>query len=103
MLSSKEKDGEGKVSKTDQAKQLLTQYGSAYLITSTSFAIVSFTLCYLAVDSGESHTWGQSSRYSAFISTSRAQRHQEQGPAALSALQRPSSATLCHNDSSSPL
>ncbi len=50
MLTSK--DEPGKVSRTQQAKQLLAQYGSAYLITSISFAIVSFALCYLAVDSG---------------------------------------------------
>lgn len=45
------KDKNGK-SSADQAKQLLTQYGSAYLITSISFALVSFTLCYLTVDAG---------------------------------------------------
>ncbi|KAG2494500.1 hypothetical protein HYH03_007269 [Edaphochlamys debaryana] len=45
-------DEAGKPSRTEQAKQLLQQYGSAYLITSISFAIVSFTACYLAVDSG---------------------------------------------------
>ena len=55
MLSSKDDEGEGKVSKTDQAKQLLAQYGSAYLITSISFAIVSFAICYFAVNSGG---WG---------------------------------------------
>ncbi|PNH08018.1 hypothetical protein TSOC_005471, partial [Tetrabaena socialis] len=46
------KDGEGKLSRTEQAKQLLTQYGSAYLITSISFALVSFAACYFAVDAG---------------------------------------------------
>ncbi|GLC43735.1 hypothetical protein PLESTB_000902800 [Pleodorina starrii] len=46
------KDGEGKLSSTEQAKRLLTQYGSAYLITSISFAIVSFAACYFAVDAG---------------------------------------------------
>jgi len=34
------------------AKELLKKYGSAYLITSISFAIVSFALCYLLVDIG---------------------------------------------------
>ncbi|KXZ56048.1 hypothetical protein GPECTOR_2g1600 [Gonium pectorale] len=43
---------DGKKSSTEQAKQLLAQYGSAYLITSISFAIVSFAACYFAVDSG---------------------------------------------------
>eukprot|EP00955_Chlamydomonas_euryale_P047072 353578-Chlamydomonas_euryale.AAC.16 len=49
------KDGKDGASKADQAKQLLAQYGSAYLITSISLAIVSFTACYFAVDSGG---WG---------------------------------------------
>lgn len=40
------------VSRTEQAKQLLTQYGSAYLLTSISFAIVSFACCYAAVNAG---------------------------------------------------
>ena len=35
-----------------QAKDLLARYGSAYLITSISFAIVSFAACYAAVDAG---------------------------------------------------
>jgi Protein of unknown function (DUF1279) len=34
------------------AKELLKRYGAAYLITSISFALVSFALCYLAVDQG---------------------------------------------------
>ena len=35
-----------------QAKDLLKRYGSAYLITSISFALVSMAACYLAVDAG---------------------------------------------------
>jgi hypothetical protein len=50
VFSSKEQDG--KVSKTDQAKDLLARYGSAYLITSISFAIVSFGTCYTLVNAG---------------------------------------------------
>mmetsp|Transcript_1321 Transcript_1321/g.2115 ORF Transcript_1321/g.2115 Transcript_1321/m.2115 type:complete len:175 (-) Transcript_1321:39-563(-) len=46
------KDESGKPSRTEQAKQLLTQYGSAYLITSISFAIVSFAICFAAVSAG---------------------------------------------------
>ncbi|KAI3434707.1 hypothetical protein D9Q98_002768 [Chlorella vulgaris] len=38
--------------KGQEAKALLARYGSAYLITSISFAIVSMTACYLAVDAG---------------------------------------------------
>jgi hypothetical protein len=43
---------DGKASRQDQVKQLLAQYGSAYLITSISFALVSFGLCYAAVNAG---------------------------------------------------
>lgn len=43
---------EGGKSKGQQAKELLTRYGSAYLITSISFALVSFTLCYALINSG---------------------------------------------------
>jgi hypothetical protein len=45
------KDNSGK-SKGQQAKDLLTRYGSAYLITSISFAIVSFGICYALVNAG---------------------------------------------------
>lgn len=38
--------------KGDQAKDLLKKYGSAYLITSISFAIVSFAACYALVNAG---------------------------------------------------
>lgn len=34
------------------AGDLLKRYGGAYLLTSTSLALVSFSLCYLAVDNG---------------------------------------------------
>eukprot|EP00884_Botryococcus_braunii_P013017 jgi/Botrbrau1/21716/Bobra.43_1s0111.2 len=40
------------VSRTDQAKDLLKTYGSAYLLTSISFAIVSFAACYALVSAG---------------------------------------------------
>jgi hypothetical protein len=36
-----------------QAKDLLKRYGSAYLITSISFAVVSFSTCYALVSAGE--------------------------------------------------
>lgn len=39
-------------SKAAQAKDLLKTYGSAYLLTSISFAIVSFAACYAAVSAG---------------------------------------------------
>ena len=48
------KDDKGTKTKGQQAKELLTRYGSAYLITSISFAIVSFTLCYALISSGVS-------------------------------------------------
>lgn len=46
-----DKDADGR-SKGEQAKQLLKRYGSAYLITSISFAIVSFAACYALVNAG---------------------------------------------------
>ena len=48
------KDGKDSGSKTDQAKQLLAKYGSAYLVTSISLASVSFAICYFAVTAGAS-------------------------------------------------
>uniref|UniRef100_A0A061R5E1 Protein fam210b-like n=1 Tax=Tetraselmis sp. GSL018 TaxID=582737 RepID=A0A061R5E1_9CHLO len=38
--------------KATDAKELLKRYGSAYLITSISFAIVSYAICYVLVDQG---------------------------------------------------
>ena len=49
------KDQPGK-SGGQTAKELLAKYGSAYLITSISFAIVSFAICYFLVDFGK--IWG---------------------------------------------
>lgn len=49
VFAGKNSDGQ---SKGEQAKQLLKRYGSAYLITSISFAIVSFTACYALVSAG---------------------------------------------------
>lgn len=40
------------MSNADKAKELLKKYGSAYLITSISFAIVSFAVCYALVSAG---------------------------------------------------
>lgn len=40
------------LSKTAQAKALLKTYGSAYLLTSISFAVVSFGACYALVSAG---------------------------------------------------
>lgn len=45
-------EAEGGLSRTEQAKRLLAKYGSAYLLTSISFAIVSFSACYAAVSAG---------------------------------------------------
>lgn len=50
-LTSKESGAPGK-SRGEQAKELLKKYGSAYLITSISFAIVSFAACYALVSAG---------------------------------------------------
>jgi len=46
------KGGSDAVSKGQQAKDLLKTYGSAYLLTSVSFAIVSFAACYTLVSAG---------------------------------------------------
>ena len=51
MFTSKDENGDG-ISKGEQAKQLLKRYGSAYLVTSISFAIVSFAACYALVNAG---------------------------------------------------
>lgn len=46
-------DGEGgAAAATTTAKDLLKQYGSAYLITSISLSLVSFGVCYVAVSNG---------------------------------------------------
>ena len=46
-------DGEdGQPTAMATAGDLLKRYGGAYLLTSTSLAVVSFSLCYLAVDNG---------------------------------------------------
>ncbi|XP_010417880.1 PREDICTED: uncharacterized protein LOC104703550 [Camelina sativa] len=59
ILSSKddeEIDGESnkkkKKSKTDEAKELLAKYGGAYLATSITLSLISFSLCYVLVTSG---------------------------------------------------
>lgn len=52
IFASKDAAGVEKPGKGAQAKQLLAQYGSAYLITSISFALVSFAACYALVSSG---------------------------------------------------
>ncbi|CAL1403826.1 unnamed protein product [Linum trigynum] len=44
--------GEQEKSKGDQAKELLTKYGGAYLATSITLSIISFSLCYALVNSG---------------------------------------------------
>ncbi|PIA28111.1 hypothetical protein AQUCO_07200026v1 [Aquilegia coerulea] len=46
------KEGEGEKSKGDQAKELLAKYGGAYLVTSITLSLISFTLCYVLVSSG---------------------------------------------------
>jgi hypothetical protein len=51
VFTSKDENGDG-ISKGEQAKQLLKRYGSAYLVTSISFAIVSFAACYALVNAG---------------------------------------------------
>ena len=52
-LTSKNDKG---ISKGDQAKELLKRYGGAYLLTSISFAIISFAACYALVNAGAAHS-----------------------------------------------
>lgn len=51
IFSSKE-EGEQKKSKGDQAKELLAKYGGAYLATSITLSLISFTLCYVLINAG---------------------------------------------------
>jgi len=54
IFSSKEKGEEGKreKSKGEQAKELLAKYGGAYLATSMTLSLISFTLCYALISAG---------------------------------------------------
>ncbi|XP_010510789.1 PREDICTED: uncharacterized protein LOC104786999 [Camelina sativa] len=58
ILSSKDDEGidgennKKKKSKTDEAKELLAKYGGAYLATSITLSLISFSLCYVLVTSG---------------------------------------------------
>ena len=45
-------DEEEKKGSMAKAKDLLKKYGGAYLLTSTSLAVVSFSLCYFLIDNG---------------------------------------------------
>lgn len=54
IFSSKEegKGDEKKKSKGDEAKELLAKYGGAYLATSITLSIISFSLCYVLISAG---------------------------------------------------
>ncbi|KAK4366404.1 hypothetical protein RND71_014284 [Anisodus tanguticus] len=56
IFSSKEEEGDEenkeKKSKGDQAKELLAKYGGAYLATSITLSLISFTLCYALINVG---------------------------------------------------
>ncbi|KAL8496302.1 hypothetical protein ACS0TY_020134 [Phlomoides rotata] len=54
IFSSKEGNEEAKDTKSrgDQAKELLTKYGGAYLATSITLSLVSFALCYALISAG---------------------------------------------------
>ncbi|XP_078434290.1 FAM210B-like protein [Wolffia australiana] len=54
ILSSKEEGDEitSSKSKTEQAKELLAKYGGAYLATSITLSLISFSLCYVLVNAG---------------------------------------------------
>ncbi|KAI9195856.1 hypothetical protein LWI28_018792 [Acer negundo] len=55
IFSSKDEEngeGEKKKSKGNQAKELLTKYGGAYLATSITLSLISFALCYALINAG---------------------------------------------------
>lgn len=55
ILSSKDEEIDGekkKKSKADEAKELLAKYGGAYLATSITLSLISFSMCYALVTSG---------------------------------------------------
>jgi hypothetical protein len=53
IFTSKDNSEEGtKGNKTNKAKELLAQYGGAYLVTSISLSLVSFALCYALIQAG---------------------------------------------------
>ncbi|KAB5541801.1 hypothetical protein DKX38_014775 [Salix brachista] len=55
IFSSKEEgkeEGEKTKSKGDQAKELLAKYGGAYLATSITLSLISFSLCYALISAG---------------------------------------------------
>ncbi|KAI3832573.1 hypothetical protein MKW98_002119 [Papaver atlanticum] len=53
IFSSKgEEEQSGEKSKGEQAKELLTKYGGAYLATSITLSLISFSLCYALINAG---------------------------------------------------
>ncbi|KAF7805742.1 protein FAM210B, mitochondrial-like [Senna tora] len=55
IFSSKDEgkgDSDRKKSKGDEAKELLAKYGGAYLATSITLSLISFTLCYALISAG---------------------------------------------------
>uniref|UniRef100_A0A2P2JIL2 DUF1279 domain-containing protein n=1 Tax=Rhizophora mucronata TaxID=61149 RepID=A0A2P2JIL2_RHIMU len=46
------KEEGGKKSRGDQAKELLAKYGGAYLATSITLSLISFSLCYALISAG---------------------------------------------------
>lgn len=45
-------EGDKKKSRGDQAKELLAKYGGAYLATSITLSLISFSLCYVLIAAG---------------------------------------------------
>ncbi|GFZ17748.1 FAM210B-like protein, putative [Actinidia rufa] len=55
IFSSKEEgkeESDGNKSKGNQAKELLAKYGGAYLATSITLSLISFSLCYALISAG---------------------------------------------------
>lgn len=45
-------EGDKKKSRGDQTKELLAKYGGAYLATSITLSLISFSLCYVLIAAG---------------------------------------------------
>ncbi|KAE8674898.1 transcription factor E2FB-like isoform X1 [Hibiscus syriacus] len=52
VTKNSKEEGEEKKSKGDQAKELLAKYGGAYLATSITLSLISFSLCYVLINAG---------------------------------------------------
>ncbi|XP_021715679.1 uncharacterized protein LOC110683585 [Chenopodium quinoa] len=52
FISKEDEEGKRQKSKGEEAKELLAKYGGAYLATSITLSLISFTLCYALINAG---------------------------------------------------